>query len=765
MSKNFIYYFIYLSVLHVFVSCGDIYSGRTDKVTVEHTDFETCKLDMDTISKIMTEKIETDLLCLESNLKFFIQIVKSDRPGFLKRQSLETYLKRNNSKIEKGTYDILAAVFELNSLILGDDPDYISKKNVEILSGLLIQLNKIIVDNNIYIYFSSNEKISYSEHNRRKAMIYNAFVKLGKLISDLAIPNLNVINFSNFVDKFSNSENRKQIEIAKKILFIKKAILGGQENLLAAKEMLHASTIAGEIAKITYDFFNLPHTKTQEHEFEEVIKILKEDTQTLVNHLYIEETGEKTIIFNYDQLAQAVQILSPKAIKYFKYKFSILKIKEILIGNNNENFTIGDIKKFISDFVYKNLAKGVFSYRAYLGNDSVLNRVEKIWLKLINFITFTDEEKEYVDDINRIVKDYRFFQGDAFSPTFGYDFKRNVRGLFDLFLYEDIVSRFFQKYGIKDIGAKGGYYLKMPQLQKFMIDFTEVFEGEGYLLPGRSANTAETISIMTSLFHNQSNGDSRIEIPEFVEFLITMTSAFSFSDKMEEFLKDRCNTDERDRIHPSCFRANFKDFLDIPISADSESTVGSYLPLLKNYLHSFKYEEDVDEYLIATSLFSRACSRFSDGTEVPMRHGDFIVLWAGILVIEQSILKFDENHSGYLEVSEVDNAYSVYENAIKGLLPLQFLKDGDGYAKALFKFLVKYKRAPEIPAITGPESLWKAVGQGSHLAYFYSRGYLYGGAEYQSASADRMTFASILKVIAKNSPANRAKPYPCEFLR
>ena len=35
----------------------------------------------------------------------------------------------------------------------------------------------------------------------------------------------------------------------------------------------------------------------------------------------------------------------------------------------------------------------------------------------------------------------------------------------------------------------------------------------------------------------------------------------------------------------------------------------------------------------------------------------------------------------------------------------------------------------------------------------------------QDASADRMTFAAVLEIIAQNSPTNKESPYPCDTLR
>lgn len=749
-------------LLAIFMSaCGDAFN-KEDKAKEEFNQFSTCRLDMESISKIMTKNIQSDLLCLESNLYLFIEMIKSDRPGYLNREALEIYLRENEKEVSKSTFDVLSGVFELNSILFGDQPNYISKENVKKLSAMLVEFNRIVVEGSVFNYFSSDEKVSYYEHNKRKSILHNALDKIGKLISQNIVDNKNEIEFSAFIEKFKNKDNIKHIQNAKKILFLKKAILGGNSSTLNAQELKRSMLILGDIGKVVYDIANLPDTKAEENEFEEIVKILKEDTLTIIRNLFVDYGNRNDIIVNYDQIKDVIESFSPELMKYLQYKKSFLKIKEILLGNANSNFTIGELDQLLKDVILENLSKGVFAYRSYLNNESIFGKLNRIYRDLKKFITFEDEEEKYINDINRIAKNYRFFQGTNFSPMFGFDYVRNPKGVFDIYLYEQLVTYFYKFYGTPDKSVQGGFYLTMNQLQQVMLDFSEILEGQGFLLPGRSAGTAETITIMTSLFHAQSNGDSKIEIPELVEFLVTITTAMSYAKTSQIFMQEKCSQDEKGRVHPHCFRENFVPFLKS--MTKSNQSVDHFLPLLIEYLNGFNSEAEIDEYLIATSLFSRACSRFSDGSEIPMKYGDFLVTWAGLLVVEQSMLKFDENQNGVLEVREVDKAYEIYENAIKGLIPVETLKSVDSFANALFKYLVKYNRAPELPKVEGFTTAWRYAKQMGHFGYFYSRGLLPYGKDFQDANANRMTFASVLKVIAQNAATKRA-PYKCDFLR
>jgi len=256
---------------------------------------------------------------------------------------------------------------------------------------------------------------------------------------------------------------------------------------------------------------------------------------------------------------------------------------------------------------------------------------------------------------------------------------------------------------------------------------------------------------MTSLFHIQSNGDGLIEIPEFTEFIITAFTSIGLANKIQPHMQEICSQDERGKIQADCYRENFLGFMKADIR--NGKTLANYFPQLEKYLESLNEKGGYIEYLTATERFSRACNRFTDGTPVPMGYSDFVVSWGGLIAVENSMLRFDTDRSGILEPDEVEEAYIVYEQAIKGLIPYESLKK---YSRKFFLYLVKYKKIPDIPKVNGWRSFWRAVRETGHFLQSLSR---------KPVSADRMTFAAVLRIIAENSPANLANPYPCDTLK
>ncbi|MFT6633207.1 MAG: hypothetical protein ACJAS4_003177 [Bacteriovoracaceae bacterium] len=754
MSKLFNLIFLCFALVS-FTSCGDLLMQGEPKKE-DYNQFATCEFDTEAITKIMTVNINGEILCLERNLNLFIDVVKGNdsKPGFLHLGDLKTYIRKNLPSVDEQTIEILGGIFDLNSLLFGDDKNYIEKINVNKLTKLLIEFNKIVVEGNIFEYFTTKEKINFFEHNKRKTIIYGSLLKISNLFDEEVIANDKQIDIANFLDKFENFDNKEFLTYVDALLFLKKAILGGNENTLTANQLKRLTDSLGDIGKVTFDFINLPDTNTLKTEEEEVFKILKEDLQTTYKLFYYKNSSTEKIV-SYNQILKIAELFFPDMAKYVRYKGSFLKAKEILVGSDSEYFSALELSSFVTDFLQKNVSQGVFLYRSYMTNESVLEKSKKIWYSFINLITFNNEEEKFVDDFNRIAKDYRYFQGSKFAPLFDFEFRRNPKGMFDILMYEDLVKRTFAYYGSVDHTAKGDYIISQKQLAVFMVDFQELLEGEGFILPGRSKNTAETITLLTTLFHLQSNGDARIEIPEFVEFLITMTSSLKIAGEMQTYMLTRCTPDNRNRIDPACYRLHFLDFLNHKISSGEE--IQEFVPQLSEYFSSFNSLREVDEYLISTAQFSRSCSTFDDGSEVPMKKGDFIVSWAGLLAVEQSMLKFDVDKSGILEPKEVDEAYKIYKSAVIALIPVNFLKR---YSKTFFRYLVKYKRLPDVPDVDGFRSLWKALREGAHFVKF-----IFKKEINQISSADRMTFAAVLRIMAVNSPANRKSPYPCETLR
>ena len=83
-----------------------------------------CDLDTEAFSDIMERNIKGDLKCLEKSLVAFTELVQSSKPGFLSRLSLKRFAEKNITDLDSKTFALLDLVFDANSLLFGDSPDF-----------------------------------------------------------------------------------------------------------------------------------------------------------------------------------------------------------------------------------------------------------------------------------------------------------------------------------------------------------------------------------------------------------------------------------------------------------------------------------------------------------------------------------------------------------------------------------------------------------------------------------------------------------------
>lgn len=727
-------------------SCGDLFTKKEKEKQISSSQFSTCKFDTKALSKILTKNIKGEILCIEKNLKLFIEVVETEKRGYLGQDELISFIKQNLNNIDEKVIMSLKGMFELNSLLFGDDVKYIQQSNVSKLMEIMIEFNSIVVSNNLYEYFTSDDVISFELHNKRKSIIYNSTTQLVKMISKYLVDNNKKVNFIEFLNKYRNEDNAEFLDNSESLLFIKKALVGGENHILSASELNRFISMAADLSKVVYDFVNLPDTIIDNYQDEEIITILKEDFGTLNRNLFYGDSN--TIkLFSFNDLKKVADIFFSDFSDYFKYKDSILKIKEIFLGSSDENFSAGELYRFINDLVYKNLNRGTYIYRTFNANKNYLTSPEQIFLNLPGGVNLTAEEEDFRNDFNRIIKSYRFFKGEELAPLYDKDFSRNARGLFEIAVLEDIVTRIFASYGTHNIDAVKQFTISQKILGKILTDFAPILEGENFILPGRALNTAETITLMTSLFHPQSDGDAIIEIPEFTEFGITMLTAIDLANVMHDYLKSVCPLDENKRYPAQCYRDNFLSVLNLDYKG---KFIKDFVPNLYNFLAE-SHTNVVAEYLVQTGKFSRTCSTYNDGSEIPMKWGDAVVSWAGLLAIEQSMVRFDENNTNILEPREVDEVYLIYKSAVQGLIPVNFLKS---YSKTFFQYVVKYKKIPQVQG----SSMWRAIREGGHFVKFMF-------SSNKRVSADRSTYAAVLKIIAENSPSRKTNPFNCDTLK
>ena len=167
-----------LTGLALLSGCSDLFSQKLVKKSLQSTQFSAnCDLNVDAFSQIMYERIPEPIKCLEKNLKLFIRVVESERPGYLSRKALLLYLKKNPNDISIDGRNALEGVFELNYLIFGDNNNFISSTNIDKIIDFALTFNEIAAQN-FAPAFQNNQEIEHGLYLIRRNNINSKSLEL-----------------------------------------------------------------------------------------------------------------------------------------------------------------------------------------------------------------------------------------------------------------------------------------------------------------------------------------------------------------------------------------------------------------------------------------------------------------------------------------------------------------------------------------------------------------------------------------------------------
>ena len=791
----------------LFTSCDLFMSKIVEPESFNAT--ATCELDTDALAKYFTVEITPELNCLGSYLNDFIEVVRTDRPGYLSLDELVIFIQTNMKDFDQDLIEPIAGIFQMNSLLYGDHPRYISRNHVNKLVNVFIQVNKIVVRKEVYKSFVDTTPKDYALHNEKKAKIFEAFNAISNLLRDEYKGNTNSLSLTNFLDKFRSlledeepnsgdlvsikkvnfkSELDKCLEAlsggkrpvdtnaganvidnSEKLVFVKKILLGGEKNILTASELNRLLNLMPSLVNFIFDVSQFEYISKDESEEEGLIQTLNSGSKTVKDALYYDERSDEPL-FTIDELFNAINVFYPEIAKYKKYNKEIKIAKNIFLGSNSESFSGREIYRLIDGIVHENLNRGEFFYRAYMLNKNELDDNKVINFDFDNIFSIDEREEEYIKSFNRIVRNYSYFKGSDSVVTLSQEIKRSPYAIFEISVIEDLLMRVIQSYGShEDNNIVGKKAVTQEDLNALFEDFKDVLIGEGIVFidpatnKDRLKNTVETFTLMTTLFQHQSSGDGAMEVNELTEFAIGLFSSMALADTVHRefqeifFAENGCTFDTKGRYPPSFYRANLETVLEKNYNGKK---IRDYIPGVADYVAA----QTNDDFLKVTENFSRSCTNFSNGDDIPMEESDYFSMFVGISAIDQTINRFDKDGvnvgdgpDGVLQPNEVMNAFPIYKTAVENIIPIGFLKR---YSKGFFQYLIKYEKVPDVQGIKSLGDFWKAVKDGVHFVKF-----LLTPERKRLASADRYTFAKILEVLADFSPEAKENPFPCDALK
>jgi hypothetical protein len=773
--------FLLLLILSITTSCGDMFmTDEKDSGGMSGINAATCELDPEAFAEILERDISNDIKCLDKMLNTFVEFVRTDRPGYISKDTLKTFITSGSIEgVDEDITEVIDAIFDLSFLILGGDRGYISLEGKAKLVDMLLYFNQHIWK--VYKKFVNEDTVNYTRHMDDRQVVYNEFVHISKKVRSIFSQNrggeVHRIDSEKFLAEFFGATPETYNKITS-LMFLKKMFIGGQKFDLTYLELEDALYKLPELAVVAYDF-----VKTKKFDFSDDLRammlVYNQDVKLAKDLLFYGNDDLEQIFTIYD-LYSAFDNLIPDFMKDLalrKYPREIIEIKSALLeSNNGKHFTSKEVDSLLA-LITDIFDEGEFFFRVYEHYQEELDSRGELTISFENFPVKDEVEKEYLANFSRIVNQYKYIKGTFKAPYFSFEYYRNPAGYMEIMALEKGVHLLFKKYGRANPNARGKYKYDMTldqtvafihKIKRFLRDYgiTTVGRKDG----GEAVSTAENLVLMSTLFQNQSDGCDAdtvcMEVPEITEFLVGLLTALSVKDFFIEEIKSICpNVDpdipgvpDNHRISVQCFRENFIEVLKRPIKGDGRS-LAEYMPLLYSYIMDLTKDvdpnaglptesEDYVKFLNETEAFTRTCTHYDDGESLPMKSTDAFAVFAGLLNVESTVLRFDTNQNNKMDGSKNHNEvlsayYEVYEGAIKGLVA----PDGgfmEKLAKPIFQYLVKYGEVPDTKNFT---SIWAFV---KFLLKVNKR-----------ADATRTTVATILKTLGEQSENTKLHPFKC----
>lgn len=744
---------------------SDLFQKQVVKNDFNSDRFEAkCELNVDEFSLILEERIDDTINCLGENLKLFMSVVESGKPGSLSLKSLEAYIKNNRPDIQPEVLNVLKAVFEIKFIIFGGDREYISKENVEKIIKFALIFNEQAAKNFMPI-FNAEGRSSYNLHRQQRDYQIGPSARiitsaLNNIFNRNRQGEIHSLNLTELLDRFKTEGNQEQIEKFKKLLFFKKVLIGGDSDVITHLEVLRIIRNFDSFVLLALDAVRFKKIELNQ---ESMVKFLKEDVELLDDLIYQNGLGTRSdeYFFSLNDALDTFKLFQRKDSNFEvdDFKDLIAEAKLVLMGGESESITGSDLKRLINHA--KNiLNRGYYFHLFWDLKRVILESPRPVSYRFDDLKLSFPGQKDLVDDFARIVAKYRFMKGEFESAYYSTDYRRNANAVFEISAIEYILKQIFNKYG-SNSAALGGKSMSKDQVADLIKKFRSVLIKMDLIYPGREVKTAETVTLLGSLFQFQSDDNKLFDINEATEFFVSVFTSINVSDAIFTHLENKgCQKDSYGRVEPTCVRKHFFEGVCLNYPNNYPKLFESlgatvYEPIdpsrpngAKRLVCRIPQTAANLDYLNATIKTARTCTFYPDSNfteEIWYSKGDLLSIFLAMMHIETTILRWDTvKPNNIMDPEEVMNAYAIYSPALDG-----FLDDAPAVIrklkKQIYQYLIKYEKVPDQKDFG---SLVKFAG---FLLSFN-----------KNAPANRKTIAAILAAIGA---AGEPEKFDCNLLR
>lgn len=745
-----------MMALLLIAGCSDLTKNKVVKKPIESSRFNAgCKLEVSEFKDIMERDITGQIDCLQRNIDLFMRVVESGKPGFLSRTAFEQYVSRNIPDFDPINVRAIKSVFEISHLLFGEDKEYLSPSAVKKIFDFLYLFNRELPK--VYPFFKSKEETPFNLHDLQRIRVYKAADSLSRALLDIFTTDrggqIHQINIIEILESLTNDDTESVLEKIKAVIFVKKVVLGGKNEILTHLELQDALYKMAPTASAAFDIARVKYIDLSQ---KSLMELLSSDLDVLERLLYYPANSTERL-FSIDDLIKAIPYFLDEETTFpdlSKYRNEVLQAKVLLMSDrkwskdenlSGQEWVLPSDFKVLIDHAKDLVRRGATYHRIYEFFKPYLDTPGTVSINYNNYLLQFPTHEKYVREFARISNEYRFFWGSFQMPYYNYGFRRNADAMVEMGLLEYAFFILARRYGQETEGVLG-HGMTLAHIRTLLDVFGKFLIDEDIIKDGKQNSTSNNIALLSTLFQSMSNGNNVINVNEGAAFFAQVFTAMDHASWFEEEMGKRCATDNLGRITDiKCHRENFFSLLCEKFKPE--------FSLLFDAL-GIKKCSDVgnvewrNEYLDTVEFVARTCETFSDGSDVPMGSDDYMPILVMLQTIEGTMLRYDVNKNNKLDASEMRTAYTqTFEQAIQALVEDQApimsklpFNLGDAVSRKIYYYLIKYKAVP-----SKFKEYLKLLTIGSSTAH-------------------RDTIAAVLKIITEQT-ATEGPKFDCDTLR
>ncbi len=673
-----------------------------------------CKLAGDQFNKILEENIDPDIDCLETSLQQFADYVRRENPLYIKRIELEKFINRFFPNDAEDINKILRPAYKLFSILLKDPAENIAVANIPLVAEIIRIINqqgralsdilKVVIEKAPEDRVETDDERDVRiKGNATRYWEYKAQIlrttrsMIGSFVSVISQrpDNDNVLDVPSFLEELKEGlelgDDDFDIDTIKSYLFAKKLLIGGNKNILSAREinpLMNKVPNLLEVAMDTMYYAERPAAPGDDLAVDIEKSKFYMDLVKRARSLMFAYTDQEDGVIDFDNLTKVLKNVMDD-VDWDRASASLINFKDKIIGGDPRLYTFNDfetiftlIREAFEISFFNNITYRHFSF--VMTSDTPVDGISLP--NLPEYSQFSEARRTQMwSNFLFIAKNYHFFLNRDGYQTIGFKIKRHSYGFNILSLIRWGVQRFFVAYGgTNPENSSQEFVLDLEDTRVIASEYKGILE-ELELWPDDLERLLAELRLGADLFRMNSNGDNFIQIDELNEYISTLIASGKIKDDVMSKIGQACNdigAPDNPAYDINCFNEQFFNIMFVQLGNHQ------YLP----NLHLFYLKHRGTDFLKTFLEAVQVKARIINDPSIPIDGTDISRILTSISNVETLFKRFDYNYDHEIKGDEVDGVYTVVETVIAEAD--DSLQPGAKLTKSAFLYVVKKEKLP-----------------------------------------------------------------------